>query len=460
MKAVGARLPRYDGLAHITGRTAFVDDWPTPPGMLWAKALRSPHHSALIKSIDTSAAERLPGVHAVVTAADMPVNIVGHLEALGVPKDEPYLAEHEVRYRGQPIAGVAADSEQIALEALELIKVDYEVREPFLDIRKAFDPDAPQITPEGNVFFYDPYDHRKVTKGDVDAAFAKADVIVQGAYRPAAIEQAPTETQAALVVPEPDGRLTVYTCTQAMYFTMGVLSTHLQLPQNRIKLVGGTVGGGFGGKVDSATEPLCAVLTLKTNRPVKWRFTREEEFLYASVRASWHVEVADALTSDGWILGRKVLTLHDAGAYTRFSSYGATKHSFHLSGAYTIPALRTEAFVVWSNHVPTTAMRGFGVTSASFATELQMERSAHALGMDPWEFRLKNANHKGDLMPTRKPLEDPSTIATIQAAAAAAGVELSAGLRALTNAPRAGDSLPEHLRDQSTTATLGVKPRK
>ena len=171
MKAVGARLPRYDGLAHITGRTTFVDDWPTPPGMLWAKALRSPHHSALIKSIDTSAAAKLPGVHAVVTAADMPVNMVGHLEALGVPKDEPYLAEHEVRYKGQPIAGVAADSEQIALEALELIKVVYEVREPFLDIRKAFDPDVPKITPDGNVFFYDPHDHRKVTKGDVDAAF-------------------------------------------------------------------------------------------------------------------------------------------------------------------------------------------------------------------------------------------------------------------------------------------------
>lgn len=459
MKAVGARLPRYDGLAHITGRTTFVDDWPTPPGMLWAKALRSPHHSALIKSIDTSAAAKLPGVHAVVTAADMPVNMVGHLEALGVPKDEPYLAEHEVRYKGQPIAGVAADSELIALEALELIKVVYEVRQPFLDIRKAFDPDEPKITPDGNVFFYDPHDHRKVTKGDVDAAFEKADVIVQGAYRPAAIEQAPTETQAALVVPEPDGRLTVYTCTQAMYFTMGVLSTHLQLPQNRIKLVGGTVGGGFGGKVDSATEPLCAVLTLKTNRPVKWRFTREEEFLYASVRASWHVEIADALTSDGWILGRKVMTLHDAGAYTRFSSYGATKHSFHLSGAYTIPNLRTQAYVIWSNHVPTTAMRGFGVTSASFATELQMERSAKALGMDPWEFRLKNANRKGDLMPTRKPLEDPSTIVTIQAAAQAAGVELSAGLRELTNAPRSGDSLPEHLRDQPTIAKLGDPTR-
>ena len=201
-------------------------------------------------------------------------------------------------------------------------------------------------------------------------------MIVKGSYRPSAIEQAPIEPQGCLVVPESDGRLTVYTCTQAMYFTMGVLAEHLQRAPGSIKLVGGTVGGGFGGKVDSATEPLASVLALKARRPVRWIFTREEEMLCGSVRASWHVEMADALTKDGWILGRKVLTLHDAGAYTRFSSYGATKHSFHLAGAYTVPALRTQAYVVWSNHVPTTAMRGFGVTSASFAIELQMTRSA------------------------------------------------------------------------------------
>jgi CO/xanthine dehydrogenase Mo-binding subunit len=256
-------------------------------------------------------------------------------------------------------------------------------------------------------------------------------------------------------VPESDGRLTVYTCTQAMYFTMGVLAEHLQRAPGSIKMVGGTVGGGFGGKVDSATEPLASVLALKARKPVRWIFSREEEMLCGSVRASWHVELADALTKDGWILGRKVLTLHDAGAYTRFSSYGATKHSFHLAGAYTVPALRTQAYVVWSNHVPTTAMRGFGVTSASFAIELQMTRNAAVLGLDPWEFRLKNANRKGDLMPTRKVLEDPSTIPTIQACAEAVGHPLSATYKELTNDERSGEWLPEHLRDQVSTAKLG-----
>jgi CO/xanthine dehydrogenase Mo-binding subunit len=426
MKAVGARLPRYDGVAHVTGRTKYVADW-SVQGMLACKGLRSPHHSARIISIDTSKAEAHPGVFAVATCKDMPKNIVGHLEALGVPRDEPYLAEDEVRFKGQLIGGVAAIDEATAREAVELIDVKYELREPFLDIRKAFDPGQPQLTDKGNVFFYDPYDHRKVTKGDVDAAFEKADVIVKGSYRPSAIEQAPIEPQGCLVVPESDGRLTVYTCTQAMYFTMGVLAEHLQRAPGSIKLVGGTVGGGFGGKVDSASEPLAAILALKARRPVRWMFTREEEMLSASVRASWHVEMADALTKDGWILGRKVLTLHDAGAYTRFSSYGATKHSFHLAG----------------------------VTSASFAVELQMTRSANVLGIDPWEFRLKNANRPGDLMPTRKPLEDPSTIDTIQACAEAVGHQLSATYRDMKNEERSGEWLPPHLVDQEADAKLG-----
>ncbi len=330
----------------------YVDDWRVP-GMLWCKGLRSPHESARIVHVDTSKAEKLPGVHGVALHGDMPTNIVGHLAALGVPADEPYLAIDEVRYRGQLIGGVAAEDEDTAQEAVSLIHVEYEEREPFLDIRKAFEQGGPQLTPEGNVFFYDPYYSRRVRKGDIDWAFEHADVIVQGAYRPAAIEQMPTEPQVALVHPQPDGRIVVYSCTQAMYFSMGVLAQHLNLPTNRFKFVGGTVGGGFGGKVDTATEPLAAILALKTSRAVKWRFTREEEFLCGSTRASWHVEMADAVTEDGWLLGRKVLTLHDAGAYTRFSSYGATKHSFHLGGAYTVPHMHTDAYVVWTNHVPT-----------------------------------------------------------------------------------------------------------
>jgi CO/xanthine dehydrogenase Mo-binding subunit len=451
MKAVGARLPRYDGLGHVTGRTTYVDDVRVP-GTLWTKALRSPHHYASIRRLDTRRAEQHPGVHAVITHTDVPRNVYGHLEALGVPADEPLLAEDEVRYKGQPIAAVAAEDEETALEAIELIEIEYDEREPFFEMRRAFDPDVPRIHPWGLVFpHFGPYDHRRIRKGDVERAFEEADTIVQGVYRPAAIEHCPIEPQNALAVPDVHGRLTIYSCTQAMYFSMGVVAAHLEVPLNRLKFVGGTVGGGFGGKVDTASETVCALLAIKSQRPVKWRWTREEEFLASSTRAPWHMELADAVTSDGWILGRRMLTLHDAGAYTRFSSYGLTKHSFHHTGAYTIPNLEFNGYVVFTNRVPTTAMRGFGVTSVSFAAEMHMNRIASVLDLDPWEIRLKNANRVGDTTANWVVLKDPSTVPVMLAAAERVGVELRPEYRAMTNERRSGDVLPEHLVEQLGT---------
>jgi CO/xanthine dehydrogenase Mo-binding subunit len=445
MKAVGARLPRYDGLAHVTGRTQYVDDVRVH-GMLWAKAVRSPHHHAGISRLDTSKAEAMPGVHAVVTHRDVPKNVYGHLEALGVPADEPLLADGDVRWKGQVVAVVAAETEELALAAAEAVEVEYEEREPVFDIRVAADPDAPTFHQWGALYpHFGPHNHRRVRKGDVEAAFEAADLIVEGVYRPQAIEHAPMETQVALAVPEPSGKLTIYSCTQAMYFSMGVVAAHLQWPLNKLKFVGGTVGGGFGGKVDTATETICALLAIQAQRPVKWRFTREEEFLTSSTRAPWHIEIRDAVTSDGWILGRRMLTLHDAGAYARFSPYGLTKHAFHHTGAYTIPNLRFDGFVLFTNRVPTTAMRGFGVTSVSLAVELHMSRVADQLDMDPLELRLKNANRIGDTTGNRVVMHDPSTVPVTLAAADAAGYELGEAYRTMTPDRRSGDLLPEHL---------------
>ena len=445
MKAVGAKLPRYDGIAHVTGRTVYVDDVRVP-GILHAKSLRSPHHHAAIARLDVSRAERHPGVRAVITYSDVPKNVYGHLEALGIPADEPLLAEEDLRYRGQPIAAVAAEDEETALEAIELIEIEYEERPALFDMRKAFEPEAPNVHQWGPVYpHFGPYNHRRVRKGDIDWAFEKADVIVSGVYRPQAIEHCPLETQAAVAVPEADGRLTIYSCTQAMYFSLGVVAAHLQVPLNRIKLIGGTVGGGFGGKVDTASETIAALLALKAHRPVKWRWTREEEFLASSTRAPWHVEIEDAVTDAGWILGRRMLTLHDSGAYARFSPYGLTKHAFHHTGAYTIPNLRFDGFVVFTNRVPTTAMRGFGVTSVSLAVELQMARVADVLGLSPWELRLKNANRIGDTTGNLVAMLDPSTVPVTLAAAERVGQELSAEYREMTSERRSGELLPEHL---------------
>ena len=445
MKAVGARLPRYDGVAHVTGRTVFVDDVRVP-GTLSVKALRSPVHHADIK-LDTGPAESIKGVRAVITHADVPLNVYGHLSALGIPGDEPLLAEDDVRYKGQPIAVVAAEDEDTANEAVAAIKLDLDEKPALFDVRKAFDSDAPTIHHWGNWYphFEGEMDRRQIRKGDIDWAFDQADVIVEGVYRPAAIEHVPLETQVCQVVPEPSGRLTIYSCTQALYFSIRVVAAHLQQPLNQFKNVGGTVGGGFGGKVDTATETMCSLLALKSGRPVKWRWTREEEFLCSSTRAPWHMEIADAVTKDGWILGRKMLTLHDSGAYARFSPYGLTKHSFHHTGAYTIPNLSFDGYVVFTNRVPTTAMRGFGVTSVSFAVETHISRIAKELGIDPFEIRLKNANRIGDTSPNGVVYTDPSTVPTIQAIAEALGHELPADYRTLTREPREGEWLPEHL---------------
>ncbi len=450
MKVVGARLPRYDGVGHVTGRTTYVDDVRVP-GMLHAAALRSPHHNARITRFDTSPAESMAGVHAVVTHADVPLLVYGHLSGAGIPGDEPLLAKDVVRYKGQPMALVAADTVEIARAACAAIAVEYEELPALLDVRLGFEDDVPVVNDTfGN--WYDEFeggmDRRQIRKGDWKAALDAADLVVQGVYRTQSLEQAPLETQVCLAIPEPDGRLTIHTCTQALYFSLGVVCAHLELPLSQVKMVGGTVGGGFGGKVDTASDTLSALAAQKSGRPVKWRWTREEEMLASSNRGPWHMEIIDAVTSDGWILGRKMLSLHDAGAYGRFSVYGLTKHSFHHTGAYSIPNLHFDGYVVFTNRIPTTAMRGYGVTGLSTAIEIHMERVARELGMDPYAVRLKNANRINDTSPNRIAYEDPSTVEVLQAIAEATGTQLSDELRKLSRAPREGDMLPEHLLAQ------------
>ena len=449
MKAVGARLPRYDGVGHATGRTVYVDDVRVN-GTLHVKALRSPYHHAAIKRLDTSRAEQMPGVAAIVTHADVPLLVYGHLSALGIPADEPLLGKEDVRYKGQPIAVVAAEDTDAAQAAVDAIDIEFEELPALFDMRKAFDDDAPQIHHWGTIYphFEGEMNVRQIRKGNVEQAFEQADRIIQGVYRPAAIEQMPLETQVGLAVPEPDGRFTIYSCTQALYFSMGVVAAHLQMPLNKFKFVGGTVGGGFGGKVDTATETLCTLLAQKSGRPVKWRWTREEEFLCSSTRAPWHMEISDGVTSDGWILGRKMLTLHDAGGYARFSPYGVTKHSFHHTGAYTIPSLHFDGYVCFTNRTPTSAMRGYGVTSVSFAVETHMSRIAEELGVDPYELRLKNANRIGDTSPNGITYTDPSTVDVLHALAGATDTELAAPYSDTTREMRQGEWLPKHLVGQ------------
>jgi CO/xanthine dehydrogenase Mo-binding subunit len=335
-------------------------------------------------------------------------------------------------YAGEPIAAVVAETEDIAREAARLVRLEIDELPPVLDLEYALSPEAPAIKKWGNnTFMYDGMNHRKLRFGDVEAGFAQADHIVEGTYSMSPIEHVPIETQCCVVKPEADGRLVVHSNTQALYFTLDNTAIILQVPSNRIRLIGGTVGGGFGGKVDVITEPITCIAAMKTRRPVKWRWTREEEFRRSSTRAGVTMHYKDGVMADGRIVARKVRSLEDAGAYHRHSPYGVQKHMANLPGPYNIPNVWVDAYCVYTNRQPSSAMRGFGVTEASFAIEVQMEKIARTLGIDSWEIRLRNAYRNGQMRPVRKVVEDATLIETLKAAASLVGHRLPPELEAM-----------------------------
>jgi CO/xanthine dehydrogenase Mo-binding subunit len=431
---VGQSVKRVDSLGHVTGQTQFVDDV-SYPGMLHLKMVRSPYSRGIIRGIDVSRAEAFPGVVTVVTAKDVPNNWYTILTLINVgPPDEPVLAHEEVMYEGEPICAIVAESDEIAMEAARLVKVDIEEQEPILDLEYAVSPQAPAIKKWGNnTFMYDGMNHRQIRFGDAEAALKEADVVVEGTYTLSPIEHVPIETHCCLVKPEANGRLVVHTNTQALYFSMDNTAIILGIPGSRFHFIGGTVGGGFGGKVDVMLEPITCIAAMKTGRPVKWRWSRVEEFKYSSTRAAVKLQYRDGVNRDGRIIARKVRSLQEAGAYHKHSPYGAQKHMANVPGPYNIPNVHVDVYCVYTNRQPSSSMRGFGVTEASFAVELQMGKIAQTLDMDPWELRMLNAYRNGDMRPIRKIAEDCTLIETLQAAAQLTGHELAPELRAMSS---------------------------
>jgi len=437
LKVVGQSVPRSDGVGHVTGRTRFTTDR-TFPGLLHLKVVRSPLHHARIRGVDLSEAERVPGFVRALTYADVPHNVYTILGLIGVEPEEEYvLAEDRVRYKGEPIVAIVAESEAAALDAVARVRLDLEELPAVFDVEEALKPDAPIVTHWGNnTFMYEGHPCRRVRFGDVEAAFARADQIVEGVYNTKPIEQAPTETTACIAVPEANGRFTVYTNSQAVYFSLDNTAIILQVPGSQLHFVGGTVGGGFGGKVDVIVEPLATLAAMKTDRPVRYAFSRIDEMQVSSTRSAWRIYVKDGVMNDGRIIARKVTSYADSGAYSRQTPYALTKHAANAAGPYAIPNVSIDAYCVFTNRQPSSAMRGFGITMASFAIEVQMDKIAERLGLDPWTVRFLNAYHDGDMKPHRKLVEDATLIETLQAAAELVGQDLPAGFRAMTSAPR------------------------
>lgn len=440
LKQLGIGLQRSDAPGHVTGKTAYFADR-TFPGMLHLKMVRSPHHHARIRSIDTSEAEKHPGVVRVLTHKDVPHNVYTILILIQIgPEDEQVLAADKVRWKGEAVVAVLAESERAANEAAAKVKIDYEVLPAVLDMDEALKPGAPLVNEyHGNNYYtYDSGSHRKVRFGDVEKGFAESDYILEETYWSSPIEHAPTETTGCIVVPEGNDRFTCYTNTQAMFFTLDNSSIILQMPGHKLHFVGGTVGGGFGGKVDVIVEPIAILASKLTGRPVSFIYSREEEMQISSARAAEKIIIKDGVTRDGRILARKITGYTDAGAYSRHSPYGAQKGAAHYPGPYTIPNVWIDTYCVYTNRTPSSAMRGFGVTIADFALESQMDRVARAIGMDPLQFRLINAYRDGDMKAHRKVAEGTALVEVIQRAADLVGHELPARFRAMSSTSREG----------------------
>jgi CO/xanthine dehydrogenase Mo-binding subunit len=436
LNEIGKPTRRQDILGHVTGRSPYFDDH-LFEGLLHIRCARSPHHHARIRRIDTSEAERMPGVVRVLTGKDVPRNLNTLLSLLdfGID-DEPLLADRKVGYKGEPVAAVIATSEAAARDAVKKVRVDWDVLPHVLDVEEAIKPGAPivlDVYPGNKFIYHGKYDHQKLRYGDVEAAFRSADHVVEGRYQMSPIEQAPIETCGAIAAPEVNDRYVCYTSTQALFFSLGTAAKVLTTPSSRLHFVGGTVGGGFGGKVDSIHEPIAVLGAMLTGRPCKFAWDREEEMQVGAPRGAERWYIKDGVMRDGRIVARRFTGYFDSGAYTRLSSYAIIKGVGHLPGPYTIPNVHADVYCVFTNRTPATAMRGFGITGVDFAIEAHMDKVAEIVGMNPIELRILNAYRDGDMKAHRRVAKNCALVECCQVVAEKAGIALSPAARAASS---------------------------
>ncbi|HTP66288.1 MAG TPA: molybdopterin cofactor-binding domain-containing protein [Geobacteraceae bacterium] len=427
---VGKPVPRYDGIGHVTGRTVYVDDI-HPPGMLYVKCLTSPVHKGTVRNLDLSRAAKTAGVAGVISAADVPGT-----NAYGLIPDQPVFTSGPLRYKGERIAAVAAVDEDTAMEAIEKIRLEIDKETPVFDPEEAMKPDSPQVRPEGNIFMFNSGPTRRIRLGDVEEGFRKADLIVEGKYTNSMNEHAPMEPQVSVAYPDASDRLVIHTVSQDLYFHLGMLSAVFNLPMNKIRYVGGTVGGGFGSKNDIHCDHVAGLMALKIRKPVKYRLTRAEETLYTTKRGAWVFEFRDGVMLDGRIVARQVRTLHDTGAYCGMGPYVVDKSSILVAGPFYIPNIAVDGSCIFTNKPPASSMRGFGIINGTSAEQLQMGRIAEAIGMDPWEIRFINAWRDGDPGATRFTVESAGLIEAMKRAAELAGIRLPERLLAMNSRGR------------------------
>ncbi len=385
---VGERTVRVDAIPKVTGTFTYASDL-RADRMLWGATLRSPHPHARIRHVDVTAAASLPGVHAVLLAADLPGKRTFGLNF----DDQPVLADGLVRYHGEPVALVAADTPAIAREATTLIAVGWEPLPAVTDMEAALAPDARRLYEFGNVLR-----HVHISHGDPERA--GADVWVDGYYETGMQDQAPLGPEAGLAIPAGDGGVDLFVATQWLHVDREQIAPCLNLPPEKVRITLAGVGGAFGAREDIHMQIHACLLALRTGRPVKMSYGREESFLGHVHRHPARIWLRHGAARDGRLVTVDVRLLLDGGAYTSSSPAVLGNAATFAAGPYEVPNVRIEGTLVFTNNPPCGAMRGFGAPQVCFGHEAQMDKVAAALRMDPVELRLRNALHTGSVLPT------------------------------------------------------------
>jgi CO/xanthine dehydrogenase Mo-binding subunit len=395
---VGERVLRDDAVPKVTGEFEYASDL-SAPGMLWGDTLRSPHAHARVASIDLSGALGSPGVHAVLTHADVPGAKLYGLEFV----DQPVLAIDLVRYVGEPVAVVAAEHLEQAQRALAAIAVEYEPLEPVVDMERALEqeplhPDRPTM---GHGYRYDPRPnvvrHIVIRHGDPDAL---GDVVVTGTYELGIQDQAFLGPEAGLAVPDGEGGVDVYVATQWLHVDRDQVAPCLGLRPEQVRIHLSGVGGAFGGREDLSMQIHGSMLALHTNRPVKMVYDRAESFTGHVHRHPARIHCEHRATREGRLTCVRMRILLDGGAYASSSTAVASNAASFALGPYRVDNALIESTAVYTNNPPCGAMRGFGAVQTCFAAEAQIDRLAEELGIDAVELRLLNALEPGDRLPT------------------------------------------------------------
>ncbi|GAA1097093.1 xanthine dehydrogenase subunit D [Nocardiopsis composta] len=417
---VGASPRRPDGTLKVTGEFAYSSDmW--MEDMLWGATLRSPHPHARILGIDTTGAVKLPGVHAVLTHEDVPGEKRYGLEY----RDQPVLAFGKVRYKGEPVAIVAADHPETARRALERIRVDYEVLDPVSDSRAAaFDPDCPLVHEEGSLPLHEEYNqrgnvvrHQPIRTGafasgaSVAELRARADVVVSSDYEVGMQDQAFLGPESGMAVPAEDGGVDLYIATQWLHVDQRQIAPALGLPQEKVRLTLAGVGGAFGAREDLSMQIHACMLALRTGRPVKIVYNREESFYGHVHRHPARMRYEHGAKSDGTLLYAVLEIIVDGGAYASATPAVVGVASSLGIGPYEVPNVSVDAYGVYTTNPPCGAMRGFGAVQACFGYESQMDRLAAELGMHPVDLRIKNAMSQGSRIITGQEIDMPLPMA-------------------------------------------------